>query len=125
MNQVTLVGRFTSDPELRYTADGKAVANWRLAVNSRGKGGTETTEFVSCSAWEKTAEKVADQGRKGTEAFVQGRLKTSEFEGRDGSKVRKTEVVASWVVIGQEAKRSAPKEEPRAQETLDIDDIPF
>jgi single-strand DNA-binding protein len=99
INQVVLVGRLTKDPELRYTADGAAVANITLAVarNFRNAEGRVDTDFVPCVLWRKTAENTANYCRKGSMIAVTGRVQTRNYENKDGQRVYVTEVVAESV----------------------------
>lgn len=123
MNNVNLYGHFGADPEMKYTGTGKAVANFRIGVNS-GFGEKRETEWINCVAWDKTAEKVAEWGRKGKEIAVFGRMKTRNYEDRDGKKVYRTEVHCNVVVIGiKEEEKAAPP--PRPQIEMEVDDIPF
>jgi len=125
MNNVALHGNFGADPELKYTGTGKAVCNFRVGVNS-GFGEKRETEWVNCVAWEKTAEKVAELGRKGKEVAIFGRMKTKSWEDRNGNKVKSTEVHANIVVVGAEATNAGRAVAPRPQQAeLDTDDIPF
>ena len=70
LNTVTITGRLTANPELRYTNDGKAVTNMRVAVNDR-------TDFVDVTVWGKPAEAVAERKAKGDQIGVTGRLTTA------------------------------------------------
>ena len=99
INQVTLVGRLTKDPELRYTADGKAVSNVIIAVNRpfRNKEGDYEADFVHCTLWKKTAENTAQYCRRGTVIGITGRIQTRHYENQEGKKVFVTEVVAEMV----------------------------
>jgi single-strand DNA-binding protein len=99
VNQVILVGRLTKDPELRYTADGTAVANVTLAVsrNFRNSAGEIDTDFVNCTLWRKTAENTANYCRKGSIVGVTGRIQTRFYENQEGRRVYVTEVVAESV----------------------------
>jgi single-strand DNA-binding protein len=99
INQVVLVGRLTKDPELRYTADGAAVANVTLAVtrNFRNAEGGIDTDFVQCTLWRKVAENTANYCRKGSIIGVMGRIQTRSYEKKDGQRVFVTEVVAESV----------------------------
>jgi single-strand DNA-binding protein len=99
INQVVLVGRLTKDPELRYTAEGAAVANIMLAVtrNFRNAEGGVDTDFVPCVLWRKTAENTANYCRKGSIIAVTGRVQTRNYENKDGQRVYVTEVVAESV----------------------------
>lgn len=99
INQVTLVGRLTKDPELRYTAEGKAVSNVTIAVNRpfRNKEGEYEADFVQCTLWKKTAENTAQYCRRGSIIGITGRIQTRHYENQEGKKVYVTEVVAEMV----------------------------
>ena len=81
INQVTLVGRLTKDPELRYTAEGKAVSNVTIAVNRpfRNKEGEYEADFVQCTLWKKTAENTAQYCRRGSIIGITGRIQTRQL----------------------------------------------
>jgi single-strand DNA-binding protein len=99
MNRVILVGRLTKDPDLRYTANGIAVATFTLAVD-RGftnAQGEKETDFINCVVWRKPAENVANYLKKGRLAGVDGRVQTRNYEGQDGKRVYVTEVLAESV----------------------------
>ena len=94
MNKVILVGRLAQDPEVRYTATGKAVATFSLAV-SRGVGqGQESTDFIPIVSWEKLAEICGNNLTKGRRILVEGRLQIRSYEAQDGQKRRVAEVIA-------------------------------
>ena len=99
INQVTLVGRLTKDPELRYTAEGKAVSNVTIAVNRpfRNKEGEYEADFVQCTLWKKTAENTAQYCRRGSIIGITGRIQTRHYENQERKKVYVTEVVAEMV----------------------------
>ncbi|CAM3193403.1 single-stranded DNA-binding protein [Filibacter tadaridae] len=96
INRVVLVGRLTKDPELKYTQTGIAVTRFTLAVNRafQNAQGEKEADFISCVAWRKQAENVANFLRKGSLAGVDGRIQTGSYEGQDGKRVYTTEVVA-------------------------------
>ncbi|EAC2431432.1 single-stranded DNA-binding protein [Listeria monocytogenes] len=99
MNRVTLVGRLTKDPDLRYTPTGIAVATFTLAVNRpfKNTGGEQVADFINCVVWRKPAENVANFLKKGSMAGVDGRVQTRNYEGDDGKRVYVTEIVAESV----------------------------
>ncbi|MBO1004771.1 single-stranded DNA-binding protein [Pseudogracilibacillus auburnensis] len=99
INQVTLVGRMTKDPDLRYTQEGRAVLNITLAVNRHFKNasGEYDADFVLCTLWNKTAENTAKYCTKGSIVGVTGRIQTRHYENHDGKRVYVTEVVAESV----------------------------
>ena len=90
MNIVILMGRMTRDPELKYTSGGKAFANFSLAVQKT----KDEVEFIDCTAWEKTAETIAEYFRKGNRILIQGRLSVSNYE-QNGEKRKSTKVVVN------------------------------
>ncbi|KEF38888.1 single-strand binding protein [Schinkia azotoformans MEV2011] len=96
INQVTLVGRITKDPELRYTGDGIAVSNFTIALNRNFKNanGQYDTDFVNCNIWRKPAETVANFCLKGSLIGITGRLQSRHYENSEGKRVYVTEVVA-------------------------------
>lgn len=94
INNVTLVGRLTKDPELKYTQAGVAVANFTLAVNRtfNNAQGEKEADFIMCQVWRKPAENVANYLKKGSLAGVTGSIRTRHYEGNDGKRVYVTEV---------------------------------
>ncbi|HYJ69389.1 MAG TPA: single-stranded DNA-binding protein [Nocardioidaceae bacterium] len=89
---ITIVGNLVDDPELRFTPSGAAVANFRIASTPRiydrqsGEWRDGDTLFLSCSVWRQAAENVAESLQKGMRAIVQGRLKSRQYETREGEK---------------------------------------
>jgi single-strand DNA-binding protein len=90
LNKVLLIGNLTKDPELRYTPNGTAVANLRIAVNRKFKDRTgelkEDTCFVTITAWDKQAEICNQYLQKGRAVFVEGILQSRSWETPDGQK---------------------------------------
>ena len=90
--QITLVGNLVDDPELRFTANGAAVANFRVASTPRtfdkqsGEWRDGESMFLSCSVWRAYAENVAESLSKGMRVIVQGRLKQRSYETKEGEK---------------------------------------
>lgn len=97
LNKVFLIGNLTRDPEVRYTASGKAVADIGLAVNRRYRTQSGAYEedvcFVNVTVWDRAAETCGEYLRKGSPLLVEGRLKFDQWE-RDGQKFSKLTVVA-------------------------------
>lgn len=108
INKVILMGRLTRDPELRHTGSGTPVCNFTVAI-SNGYGEEQTTDFINCIAWNKSAEFVEKYFTKGRMIIVIGRIQTRTWEGQDGKKNYATEVVASEVSFG-ESKKDASAE---------------
>lgn len=99
INQVTLVGRLTKDPEVRYTPEGKAVANVTLAVsrNFRDQSGEYKTDFVFCILWGRQAENTALYCSKGSIVGITGRISTRKYENAEQKMIYTTEIVAENV----------------------------
>ena len=99
INQVTLVGRLTKDPELRLTPEGNAVTNVTLAVNRpfRNGHGDVDADFVQCTLWRRTAENTVKYCRKGSLIGITGRIQTRNYSNQEGQKVYVTEVIADNV----------------------------
>ena len=132
MNRVILVGRLAQDPEVRYTAAGKAVASFSLAVSRRVGQGQEQTDFIPVVCWEKLGEIVGNNLNKGRRILAEGRLQIRSYETQDGSKRRVAEVVAQNVEFLDSKNGNAPKEDANNQNGYgfgpsvpDDQDIPF
>ena len=96
-NSITVVGNLSRDPELRFTAAGKAVAYLGVAVSRRYQVNGEWTEqvsFFNVFAWGELGENAAASLAKGSRVIVSGRLESREFEGKDGVKKTAVEIVA-------------------------------
>ncbi|WP_144558511.1 single-stranded DNA-binding protein [Shouchella miscanthi] len=99
LNRVILVGRLTRDPELKFLANGTAVANFTIAVNRpfSNQQGERGADFINCVIWRKPAENVANFLKKGSLAGVDGRIQTRSYDNNEGKRVFVTEVVAESV----------------------------
>ena len=100
-NTATLIGNLTDDPELRFTPNGAAVANFRLAVTPRVREGDSwkdgETSFFRINVWRQQAENAAESLTKGTRAIVIGRLRMRSWETDAGEKRTVVEVEADEV----------------------------
>lgn len=105
INTSTIVGNMTKDAEQYSATDGSAIAKFTVAVNSKGKDGTETADFIPVVAFGHTAVYVVSYAGKGTKVAVNGRLKTRTYEAQDGTKRFVMELVANSV----EAMSKAPQ----------------
>lgn len=90
MNNVSLVGRLVYEPEIKTTDSGTALLPLRVAVNRGDKD--KTVDFISCQAWQTTAEFIAKYFHKGDPIAVCGKLQTRSYEKSDGTKVNETYV---------------------------------
>lgn len=96
INNVTLIGRLTKDPDLKYTGNGTAVATFTLAVNRNftNQSGEREADFINCVIWRKPAETLANYAKKGVLIGVTGRIQTRSYDNQQGQKVYVTEVIA-------------------------------
>lgn len=135
INKAIIVGNLGADPDLRFTAGGKAVAELRVAT-SFGSGDNEKTEWHRVVVWEKSAEACGKYLKKGSKVYVEGRLQTRQYEDKDGVTKYTTEIVATEVKFlsskGGEAQEAAEAEAParpskpaRGKQAVADDDLPF
>ncbi len=153
LNQVTLMGNLTRDPELRQTPTGQNVTSFSLALNRSYKDGSgewqEATDYIDIVCWGPLAERVAQYLSKGRRCLVQGRLQSRSWE-QDGNKRSKVEVLANDVTFldsrgGGDSDNSSQSDEPTAEkpksskkakkddvviedigdQPINLDDIPF
>lgn len=130
MNSVSLMGRLTKDPTVRYTTGDKplAIANFTLAVQDDYD--KEKADFVSCKAFGKTAELIEKYCHKGDFIGVNGKISTGSYE-KDGKKIYTTDVVVNLltftpkIVREETVKEDVPASTPEGFEKLEDDDIPF
>jgi len=97
---VTIVGNITRDPELRFTAGGKGIASFGVAVNRRWQQNGEWQEkvsFFNVTAWDTLGENIAASLTKGTRVIVTGRLEQREYETKEGEKRNVVEIVADEI----------------------------
>jgi len=148
VNKVILIGRLGTDPEVRYTNNGGAVANFSMATNESwtDKGGQkqEKTEWHRIVVWGKLAELCGQYLAKGRQAFVEGRLQTRDWTDKEGNKRYTTEIVAQTVQFlggpgdrassgaGEFAGQSSPEFEPTGgpqfetkESSMSDDEVPF
>ncbi|MFZ5894248.1 MAG: single-stranded DNA-binding protein [Myxococcota bacterium] len=103
LNRVMLLGNLGADPELRMTPSGQAVLKLRLATSEsyldRNKVRQERTEWHSVVVWGKRAEALNKILSKGSRVFIEGGLRTSSYDDREGNKRYRTEIVASNLIL--------------------------
>lgn len=96
-SKAIITGNLTRDPELRTTPSGSSVCSFSVAVNRVYKDASgeqkEDVSFIDCSAWGKLAEMISQYAKKGSGVLVSGRLSQRSFEGKDGVKRSRTEIV--------------------------------
>ena len=145
VNKVTLIGNLGADPEVRYTANGSAVANIRLATaeswrDKESGENQERTEWHRVVFFSRLAEIVGEYLKKGSQVYIEGRLQTRKWQDRDGNDRYTTEIVANEMqMLGgrggggggfdapSQSSSSAPAQKPNNEPPMDDfdDDIPF
>ena len=139
LNKAQIIGRLTADPEIRTTPNGANVASFSVATNFRWTNQTgekqETVEYHNVVAWRKLAEIIGQYLKKGKKVYIEGRLQTRSWEGPDGTKKHRTEIIADNMIMldslrGSEGGETAPaatEEIPTIEADADIknEDIPF
>ena len=112
MNNTNLLGRLTSDPELKTTPNGVNVCSFRVAVNRPGV--KDKTDFIPCVAWRQTADFVCRYFSKGKMIALSGVLTSRDYEDKDGQKHTAYEVVADRVFFAGDSSGSKRDDQPRA-----------
>jgi single-strand DNA-binding protein len=136
LNKVMIIGNLGADPEMRYTANGNAVTSFNVATNETftGRDGQrqERTEWFSVVTWNRLAETCAQYLTKGRQVYVEGRLQTRSWDGQDGQKHYRTEVVAETVrFLGERGGGRGESFDPGmpvgadAAGDIEPDDLPF
>jgi len=132
LNRAMVIGNLTRDPELRTTAAGQSVASFAVATsrkwtNAAGQA-QEEVEYHNIVAWAKLAEICKQYLGKGRKVYVEGRLRTREWEGQDGHKRRTTEIIAENMIMLDRAPQQPTanfqpptQRAPVAPPTIDID----
>jgi single-strand DNA-binding protein len=133
LNRVMLIGNVGTDPEMRFTPNGSPVTSFRIATNrvfttSDGERKQET-EWFTVVSWRKLAESCNQFLTKGQRVYVEGSLRTRTWEGQDGQKRSRVEVIANRVLfLDKQAVAPLPSEEGVSEVPEDIiepEDLPF
>jgi single-strand DNA-binding protein len=118
LNRVMLLGNLGADPELRFTQGGQAVLNMRIATTEsyldKNKVRQERTDWHNVVVWGKRGEGLAKVLNKGSSIFVEGSLRTSSYDDRDGNKRYKTEVIANNIILAGGRGRGGAVDDPGA-----------
>jgi len=112
LNRVMIIGNLGTDPEMRFTPRGNAIATFRIATNWRfttpeGERRQET-EWFTVVAWDRLAENCNDWLAKGSRAYVEGRFRTRSWQGSDGQPRSRGEIVAKRVLFLDRSGASMP-----------------
>lgn len=131
LNKVMIIGNLGADPEVRYTSSGTAIATARLATSESWKDKTtgeqqERTEWHRCKFFGKLAEIVGQYVKKGSQIYVEGKLRTEEYE-KDGIKRYSTDIVCDEMqMLGKpDGTKPKPAERSAAPSDDDSEQIPF
>src|SRR3970040_639218 len=132
VNKVILIGNLTRDPEMRYTPDGQAVTSFGVATNRRWKSKEgeqkEDVEFHNLVAWGKLAELCSQLMKKGRKVYLEGRLQTRSWEGKDGVTRQRTEIVLEDMVLldakGAPVEGGTPEQPAAAEEETQVGEAP-
>lgn len=120
MNNVSLVGRLTRDPEIKTTNSGSTYARFSIAVDRRGKDAG--TDFINIVAFGKTSEFIERYFRKGQRIGINGRIQTGSYEGKDGKKVYTFDIIAENVEFVESKSASASATPANADGFVNIPD---
>lgn len=130
MNVIIVMGRFTADPETRYTQDGKAIVKGNVAVSRRFKQeGQPDADFFTVVAFGKTAEFIAKYFYKGMKAVITGELRNNNYTDKDGVKHYNNEILVNNIEFA-ESKKSNDNTEAEPSGFMNIpegidEDLPF
>lgn len=127
--KVHLVGNIGKDPEVRYSAAGKPIANASLATTSKRKNKEgemiETTEWHKLTFFDKLAEIVGEYVKKGSLIYVEGTIKYEKFVNKNGVEVNTTQIICNEMTILKRAENKEKPEHYQGLPKLDDDDLPF
>lgn len=131
LNHIVLMGRLTTDPELKQTPNGVSVTSFSIAVdrNYQAKGAAEReTDFISCVAWRQTAEFISKYFGKGRMIALEGSLQSRQYEDRDGNKRTLFQVLVEHAYFADSKKDAAPEAAVEKNDFIEVDidgDLPF
>ena len=130
LNTVMIIGNLGGDPEMRFTPNGNPVTSFRIAATqvytTAGGDRKQDTEWFTIVTWNKLAETCNQFLAKGRQAYVEGRLQTRSWEGQDGQKRSRVEIVANKVLF-LDRQSTAPLDEEKIPQMgeQEVDDLPF
>lgn len=129
INNVSLTGRLTRDPELKYTnGSNTPVLSFTLAVNRnfKNKQGDVEADFINCVAWNKAAENISNYFQKGSLIGIEGSIQTRTYDDKDGKRVYLTEVYVKTFSFLEAKKNQAPSSgQPGQAAYTPVTDVPF
>lgn len=139
VNKALIVGRLTRNPESRTTPSGQMVCSFSVATSRTWKNSSgekqEKTDFHNIIAWGKLAELCQTYLIKGQMVFIEGRIETRSWEGPDGAKRSRTEIVAENLQFGPKPRGGVSNETPnseasqpettQSEEEINVEEVPF
>jgi single-strand DNA-binding protein len=131
LNKVMIIGNVGRDPEMRYTPSGSAVTSFSVAVSRRwttpDNQTRDETEWFNIVAWDKLAETCNQLITKGRKVYIEGRLQTRSWDGQDGQKRYRTEVIAATMLLLDSRPQGTGTREEAGfpADEMEPDDIPF
>lgn len=139
LNRATILGRLTRDPELRQTPNGRSVASVTIATGrvwtDQSGQKQEKTEFHNCVLWGKLADIAGQYLAKGRRVYAEGRIETRSWDGQDGVKKYKTEIILDNLIMLDSSKGSTnsnggnstppPVDDNDGDTEIKVEDIPF
>jgi single-strand DNA-binding protein len=129
VNLAIIIGKLGRDPELRFTPNGKPVASFSVATEENWKGNDgqkqSKTEWHNIVAWGKLGELANQYLKKGSSAYIEGRITTSSWDDKDGNKRYKTEVVANKIKFLGGTRQDHGESNGAPENTQPDDDLPF
>lgn len=120
LNNVSLQGRFTADPELKTTQSGKSVVSFTLANDQNFK--ENAVNWLDCVAWGKTAEFITKYFKKGSQAIIQGTLQTRQYEDKDGNKRKAIEIVVQNCYFCEKKSENPKQTQTQSNGGIDINE---
>lgn len=126
LNKVILIGRLGRDPETRFMPNGEAVCNFSVATKDKNGQRQEATEWHNVTMYRKLAEIAGQYLKKGSQVYLEGKIQSRKYQGKDGIERTAYEIIANEMkMLGGNAQTPAQKPQP-AQAQDDIsDDVPF
>ena len=119
MNQVSIIGRLTANPELRHTQSGSACTRFNVAVDRRVKQGEEKqTDFITVVAWQQRAEFICKYFSKGQRIALTGSIRTGNYTDKDGNKRNTFEVWADNVEFCESRQIQSQNQQQQKNETV-------
>lgn len=129
LNKVMLIGNVTRDPEVKTTPQGTSVATFSIATNFTWKDATgnkqERVEYHNIVAWRKLAEIISQYVKKGSKIYIEGRLQTRDWQGQDGVKRYRTEIITdNMIMLDRAGTTPAGAARPVATPAFPSNDLP-